>query len=158
MKGVLKNLHSIKIHKNVFSFSGEANTEYHKDNYNCSFPTMINDWRMAFHQGSGGQTAPDFPFGFVQVCSAFGSLYLKKSQTSRRHKAIVLFLQLFCIRYIIYLHVQLSTDKEGATDDGFPDIRWHQTADVGFVPNIRMKNTFMAVSFDLPDKTSPYGT
>ncbi|XP_007562839.1 sialate O-acetylesterase [Poecilia formosa] len=99
-------------------YQGEANAEYHKDKYNCSFPTMINDWRMAFHQGSGGQTAPDFPFGFVQ----------------------------------------LSTYKESATDDGFPDIRWHQTADVGFVPNIRMKNTFMAVAFDLPDKTSPYGT
>ncbi|XP_014871091.1 sialate O-acetylesterase [Poecilia latipinna] len=99
-------------------YQGEANAEYHKDKYNCSFPTMINDWRMAFHQGSGGQTAPDFPFGFVQ----------------------------------------LSTYKESATDDGFPDIRWHQTADVGFVPNIRMKNTFMAVAFDLPDETSPYGT
>ncbi|XP_054884535.1 sialate O-acetylesterase [Poeciliopsis prolifica] len=98
-------------------YQGEANAAYHKDNYNCSFPTMINDWRMAFHQGSGGQTAHDFPFGFVQ----------------------------------------LSTYKKSATDDGFPDIRWHQTADMGFVPNIKMKNTFMAVAFDLPDKTSPYG-
>lgn len=52
------------------SLSGEANAEYHKDEYNCSFPAMIDDWRLAFHQGSGQQTAPDFPFGFVQVCSA----------------------------------------------------------------------------------------
>lgn len=29
---------------------------------------MIDDWRMKFHQGSGGQTEDDFPFGFVQVC------------------------------------------------------------------------------------------
>lgn len=99
-------------------YQGEANTDYHKDKYNCSFPAMINDWRMAFHQGSGGQTASDFPFGFVQ----------------------------------------LSTNKKTSTDDGFPDIRWHQTADMGFVPNSRMKNTFMAVALDLPDETSPYGT
>ncbi|XP_017275588.1 sialate O-acetylesterase isoform X3 [Kryptolebias marmoratus] len=99
-------------------YQGEANANYHKDKYNCSFPAMIDDWRMAFHQGSGWQTAPDFPFGFVQ----------------------------------------LATYKENTTDDGFPDIRWHQTADVGFVSNLRMKKTFMAVAFDLPDKTSPYGT
>ncbi|KAM4742097.1 sialate O-acetylesterase [Anableps anableps] len=99
-------------------YQGEANAAYHKDKYNCSFPAMINDWRMAFHQGSGGQTAHDFPFGFVQ----------------------------------------LSTNNKNPTDDGFPDIRWHQTADVGFVPNIRMKNTFMAVALDLPDTSSPYGT
>ncbi|KAJ8400354.1 hypothetical protein AAFF_G00397370 [Aldrovandia affinis] len=28
---------------------------------------MIDDWRASFHQGSGGQTAADFPFGFVQL-------------------------------------------------------------------------------------------
>jgi len=47
--------------------SGEANANYNRDKYNCTFPAMIDDWRMAFHEGSGGQTAPDFPFGFVQV-------------------------------------------------------------------------------------------
>lgn len=46
---------------------GEANSAYNRDKYNCTFPAMIDDWRMAFHQGSGGQTALDFPFGFVQV-------------------------------------------------------------------------------------------
>ncbi|XP_041850929.1 sialate O-acetylesterase isoform X2 [Melanotaenia boesemani] len=54
--------------------------------------------------------------------------------------------------------IQLDTYRINSTDDGFPDIRWHQTADVGFVPNPVMKKTFMAVTFDLPDKTSPYGT
>lgn len=47
--------------------SGEANAGYNRDEYNCSFPAMIDDWRMAFHEGSDGQTALDFPFGFVQV-------------------------------------------------------------------------------------------
>ena len=41
--------------------------------------------------------------------------------------------------------------------DGFPDIRWHQTADYGYVPNHRLRNVFMAVAMDLPDFTSPYG-
>uniref|UniRef100_A0AAV2IZY9 Sialate O-acetylesterase domain-containing protein n=1 Tax=Knipowitschia caucasica TaxID=637954 RepID=A0AAV2IZY9_KNICA len=54
--------------------------------------------------------------------------------------------------------VQLSTYEHSSTDNGFPEIRWHQTADYGFVPNFRMKNTFMAVAMDLPDDTSPYGT
>ncbi|XP_061574872.1 sialate O-acetylesterase [Cololabis saira] len=99
-------------------YQGEENAYHHQDKYNCTFPAMIDDWRMAFHQGSGGQTALDFPFGFVQ----------------------------------------LDTYKNSSIDDGFPAIRWHQTADVGFVPNPRMKNTFMAVALDLPDETSPYGT
>uniref|UniRef100_A0A672ITK3 Sialate O-acetylesterase-like n=1 Tax=Salarias fasciatus TaxID=181472 RepID=A0A672ITK3_SALFA len=99
-------------------YQGEANTDYHPNQYNCSFPAMIDDWRMAFHQGSGGQTDPDFPFGFVQ----------------------------------------LSTCTKNSTSEKYPDIRWHQTADTGFVPNSRMKKTFMAVALDLPDESSPYGT
>ncbi|KAM7413459.1 hypothetical protein PAMA_020720 [Pampus argenteus] len=104
--------------KGAIWYQGEANTDYHRDKYNCSFPAMIDDWRMAFHLGSGKQTAIDFPFGFVQ----------------------------------------LSTNQKGSLDDGFPDIRWHQTADFGFAPNPRMKRTFMAVALDLPDAYSPYGT
>ncbi|XP_061537464.1 sialate O-acetylesterase isoform X1 [Phycodurus eques] len=104
--------------KGALWYQGERNTNYHQNKYNCSFPAMIDDWRMAFHLGSGGQTAVDFPFGFVQ----------------------------------------LSTNIKGSTDDGFPNIRWHQTADKGFVPNSRLQRTFMAVAMDLPDETSPYGT
>ncbi|KAI9537208.1 hypothetical protein NQZ68_027242 [Dissostichus eleginoides] len=102
--------------KGAIWYQGEANYIYHQKKYNCSFPAMIDDWRMAFHQGSGGQTAPDFPFGFVQ----------------------------------------LSTWKKESKSDAFPNIRWHQTADTGFVPNPRMQNTFMAVAMDLPDERSPY--
>lgn len=50
-----------------FLTSGETNANYNRDKYNCTFPGMIDDWRMAFHEGSEGQTALDFPFGFVQV-------------------------------------------------------------------------------------------
>ncbi|KAL0973315.1 hypothetical protein UPYG_G00201850 [Umbra pygmaea] len=104
--------------KGAIWYQGEANTAYHQDIYSCSFPSMIDDWRMAFHQSSGGQTAPDFPFGFVQ----------------------------------------LSTYTKASKSDEYPNLRWHQTADYGFAPNPRMKNTFMAVAMDLGDELSPYGS
>ncbi|KAG9348531.1 hypothetical protein JZ751_002267 [Albula glossodonta] len=104
--------------KGAIWYQGEANTVFNKDKYACTFPTMIDDWRAAFHEGSGGQTAADFPFGFVQ----------------------------------------LSTFQKISRNNGFPDIRWHQTADYGFAPNPRMKNTFMAVALDLPDEGSPWGS
>ncbi|XP_063061145.1 sialate O-acetylesterase isoform X2 [Engraulis encrasicolus] len=99
-------------------YQGEANAGHNRDLYNCTFPGMIKDWRMAFHQGSWGQTAPDFPFGFVQ----------------------------------------LSTYQKGPVDDGFPEIRWHQTADVGYAPSERLPRTFMAVAMDLPDAHSAWGS
>ncbi|KAG5836824.1 hypothetical protein ANANG_G00232720 [Anguilla anguilla] len=55
--------------KGAIWYQGEDNTAYHLDKYACSFPAMIDDWREAFHLGSGGQTALDFPFGFVQLCT-----------------------------------------------------------------------------------------
>ncbi|KAK0044690.1 sialate O-acetylesterase [Biomphalaria pfeifferi] len=40
---------------------------------------------------------------------------------------------------------------------GYCDIRWHQTADTGYVPNDVLPNVFMSVAMDLADFTSPYG-
>ncbi|XP_073513483.1 sialate O-acetylesterase [Phyllobates terribilis] len=54
--------------------------------------------------------------------------------------------------------VQLSTYLKSQQDDNYPVIRWHQTADYGYVPNPKMPNTFMAVAMDLGDETSPYGS
>ncbi|XP_062995690.1 sialate O-acetylesterase [Elgaria multicarinata webbii] len=54
--------------------------------------------------------------------------------------------------------VQLSTNRRVETDDHFPRIRWHQTADYGYAPNKEMPNTFMAVTIDLGDDNSPYGS
>ncbi|BFZ09705.1 hypothetical protein BsWGS_12744 [Bradybaena similaris] len=85
--------------------------------YNCTFPAMISDWRLNFHQASNGQTNPSFPFGFVQLAP----------NVNRPFQA-----------------------------HGFPDIRWHQTADYGYVPNPKMPNTFMAVTIDLPDFNSTH--
>ncbi|KAI8752688.1 sialate O-acetylesterase [Biomphalaria glabrata] len=54
--------------------------------------------------------------------------------------------------------VQLSANTpDPSISVGFPDIRWHQTADRGYVPNSVLPNVFMAVAMDLPDFTSSYG-
>ncbi|NXQ96189.1 SIAE acetylesterase, partial [Sagittarius serpentarius] len=104
--------------RGVAWYQGEANAFLHTDRYNCTFPALIADWRRAFHAGSGGQTEPLLPFGFVQ----------------------------------------LSTYRRQSPADGFARLRWHQTADLGVVPNTRMPGTFMAVAMDLCDERSPYGS
>uniref|UniRef100_A0A8C5JHU8 Sialic acid acetylesterase n=1 Tax=Junco hyemalis TaxID=40217 RepID=A0A8C5JHU8_JUNHY len=103
--------------RGVAWYQGEENTLLNTDQYNCTFPALIADWRWAFHTGSAGQTEPRLPFGFVQ----------------------------------------LSTYRHESADDSFPRLRWHQTADLGVVPNARMPSTFMAVAMDLGDEHSPYG-
>ncbi|NWR09783.1 SIAE acetylesterase, partial [Paradoxornis webbianus] len=104
--------------RGVAWYQGEANAFLNTDQYNCTFPALIADWRRAFHTGSAGQTEPLLPFGFVQ----------------------------------------LSTYRHRSADDSFARLRWHQTADLGVVPNARMPNTFMAVAMDLGDEQSPYGS
>ncbi|CAF3486522.1 unnamed protein product [Rotaria socialis] len=48
--------------------------------------------------------------------------------------------------------VQLSTNTDKTTlVGGFPLIRWHQTFDVGYVPNSVVPKVFMAVALDLRD-------
>ena len=48
--------------------------------------------------------------------------------------------------------VQLSTIKYGDQELRTSTIRWHQTANYGFVPNQRQKNVFMAVAIDTYDE------
>ncbi|XP_027801292.1 sialate O-acetylesterase isoform X1 [Marmota flaviventris] len=62
-------------------------------------------------------------------------------------------------RFFPFGFVQLSSYlSNDNSDDGFPQIRWHQTADFGSVPNLKMPNTFMAVAMDLCDRNSPFGS
>ncbi|XP_022291611.2 sialate O-acetylesterase-like [Crassostrea virginica] len=102
--------------KGAIWYQGEANAQK-PDSYKCTFPTMIDDWRQKFSAASG--TAPDFPFGFVQLA---------------------------------------PNRNDPSVTSGFPDIRWHQTADTGYVPNPRLQSVFMSVAMDLPDYKSPYGS
>lgn len=99
-------------------YQGESNS-HAPYTYNCTFPTMIDDWRSKWFQGTDKLSAPDFPFGFVQLS---------------------------------------STGNDSVIADGFPVIRWAQTANYGYVPNLREQNVFMAVAMDLGNASSPYGS
>nr|XP_054748455.1 sialate O-acetylesterase-like [Lytechinus pictus] len=52
--------------------------------------------------------------------------------------------------------VQLC-NSEYPGNANFTALRWHQTADYGYVPNPLMPDVFMAVAIDLPDLKSPHG-
>ncbi|XP_011425300.1 sialate O-acetylesterase [Magallana gigas] len=54
--------------------------------------------------------------------------------------------------------VQLAPWREGESNLGFPQVRWAQTSNVGYVPNSLLPHVFMAVAMDLPDFHSPYGS
>ncbi|XP_078609152.1 sialate O-acetylesterase-like isoform X3 [Branchiostoma floridae x Branchiostoma japonicum] len=103
--------------KGAIWYQGESNTD-HPDSYLCLFPAMIDSWRSSWYLGTGGQTDPTFPFGFMQI----------------------------------------SGNVQGSTDLGYPEIRWHQTADYGYVPNPKMEKVFMAVAMDLWRPDSPWLT
>jgi len=48
--------------------------------------------------------------------------------------------------------LQIATaETTGKEVGGYPWIRWHQTFDVGYVPNNVVPNVFMAVALDLRD-------
>merc|ERR1711899_245251 len=100
--------------KGFLWYQGEANTGFNRDIYNCTFPAMIDAWREVF--SSNSNTAPDAPFGFVQLASW----------------------------------------RPDNMDAGFPVIRWHLTADYGYVPNDRLQNVFMASPLDTYDDKEGY--
>ncbi|CAH1801235.1 unnamed protein product [Owenia fusiformis] len=54
--------------------------------------------------------------------------------------------------------VQLAPWRNQLVQTGFPDVRWSQTANIGYVPNNNMPRTFMAVAIDTPDYNSPWGS
>ena len=58
--------------------------------------------------------------------------------------------------YLCLLQLSASS-PDPSISFGFPNIRWHQTADYGYVPNARMQNVFMAVAMDLPGFSSKFG-
>jgi len=52
--------------------------------------------------------------------------------------------------------VQLASWRPDELAAGFPVIRWHQTADVGYVPNDVLKNVFMSTPLDTYDSKEGY--
>ena len=99
--------------KGALWYQGEANAGWNRDDYQCTFPSMIESWRSTWAQFSSSSFK--FPFGFMQ----------------------------------------LATTKAADTDTSnpqFPVIRWHQTADFGYVPNDVLQDVFMGVSLDTYDE------
>ena len=100
-------------------------------NYNCTFRAMLTDWRAKFHAASHGATAADFPFGITQLAPWAAGGGSKDDNDA-------------CGQ---------SKDCPVAT------VRWGQSANVGNVLNSSLlPNTFMAVTVDLADWDSPYGS
>ena len=57
----------------------------------------------------------------------------------------------------LWLQIAAMDPTPANATGGFPDIRWHQTADIGYAPNYRLLNAFMAVAMDDRDDKSPRG-
>jgi sialate O-acetylesterase len=53
----------------IIATLGENNAGHNRDQYNCTFPKMIEAWRNVWHTRTNATTDPTFPFGFVQVSS-----------------------------------------------------------------------------------------
>ena len=99
--------------------------------YNCTFPAMVHDWRSKFSQASLNATAVDFPFGVVQL-APWG---------------------------------QTGHDPDDGCGQGqssscqVAQLRWSQTASKGtLLGNAAIPRSFMAVTTDLADFSSPYGS
>ena len=54
--------------------------------------------------------------------------------------------------------VQLAANRADYKPLGTPKIRWHQTGDMGMVPNEKLENVFMTVALDTYDSGSPTET
>ena len=53
--------------KGALWYQGEANSGWNRDDYQCTFPSMIESWRNTWAQFT--HTSHDFPFGFVQLAT-----------------------------------------------------------------------------------------
>jgi len=71
--------------KGFLWYQGEANTDWNRDKYNCSFPVKIDAWRKLF--SSNSNTKLDAPYGFVQLSTNrpkadLGTAHIRWHQTS----------------------------------------------------------------------------
>jgi sialate O-acetylesterase len=116
-------------------YQGEANAG--ASNYWCTFPAMVDDWRAKWSQYTGGQTNLLFPFGFVQLSTwnadnnAVASL--RWQQTANFGTDAVL------------PHVPHPTTP----NTNVVYIVIPPTRNIGYVPNTRQVNYFMAEAMDL---------
>ena len=88
-------------------FVGESNFGWNREEYLCTFPALISEWRKTWSKYT--PTSDTFPFGFMQI----------------------------------------STWDAGMKEPNCPVIRWHQTADHGYVPNNDLKVGYLKVIFQI---------
>ena len=58
---------------------------------------------------------------------------------------------MFISRLFLFPWQIATSETTGKVVGGYPLIRWHQTFDIGYVPNKVVPNVFMAVALDLRD-------
>lgn len=122
--------------KGAIWFQGESDSSPAGSKlYNCTFPAMIKSWRSMWHHNTAGATDPLFPFGFVQLGAVGCTCNAGQSRSMCN-----------------------CPGNDPRTGPDFMGLRWSQTASTGRIPNAAMPNTFTAVSYDLPDEVSAWGT
>jgi sialate O-acetylesterase len=108
--------------------SGEKDAVDMSMHYNCTLVEMVKEWRNEMYVRTKAASNPQFPVGIVQVSS--------------RPSAIADLSSCF---------LQLAPFKRGGSlTFAYPDIRWRQTVNYGFLPNKHLNRTFLAVAMDLP--------
>lgn len=116
-------------------YQGEANVNKDPDFYSCHITAMVQDWKNTFPHGhTNADNGIAFPFGIVQVLFSV-NLFL-------------LIIKIVCLQ----LATTLSNDFSK-----WGDMRMHQTADQGVLPNPFIPEGFMAAAYDLTDHESPTG-
>ena len=53
--------------KGAIWYQGESNTGHNREIYDCTFVSLIKNWRENWYESTGGDTERIFPFGFVQL-------------------------------------------------------------------------------------------
>ncbi|CAF1365650.1 unnamed protein product [Adineta steineri] len=88
--------------------SSEANSEYNRDKYTCTFSKMIQSWREIWHERTNTITHIQFPFGFVQICcqgeicATNDDAWLPLSISDKSHLIIILRIRNACTGKSIY--------------------------------------------------------
>jgi sialate O-acetylesterase len=111
------------------SVGGENNANGNHTLYTCMLMKFIQHLRSIWYTRTNSSTDANFHFGVVQVIIDNITYY-----------------------FGVFICSQLSTSTNNTDYIGyFPWTRWHQTFDVGYLPNNVIPNTFMAVTLDLRD-------
>ena len=115
--------------ESVLTFPAETNSAYNPGQYSCMVQAAVEDYRQIWRI----RGAPLY-FGFFQMPSVRWIVHLQFALNS-----VVTWIPLTLSRLIPPTVLTWAVHI----------IRWKQTNEIGYLPNERMPNTFMAVTHDL---------